>query len=159
MPLESISPTTIDALLAALKREFDIVIVDLPSAWTAWTYRVLRQSDQIVLVTQASVPHALMAKRQISLLESQRLGDIPLTLVCNRCGGDNPPSVPIKAIEGAIGRAFDVQVPEERKTMAEAINQGMALAQIRRGSKIERALEVLGERLAPSATATKKRRG
>ena len=157
-PLDALTPNMVDGLITALKREFDVIILDLPSAWTAWTYRALRQSDKIVLITQLTVPHAHLAKRQLTLLESQRLGDVPVVLVCNRCGGDNPPGVSIKAVESAIGRGFDVQIPEERKLMNEAINQGVALSTIRRGSKIEKALGQLAAQLVPTRAVSKKAR-
>jgi len=159
VPLEAISPGAIDALLTALKREFDVVLLDLPGAWTSWTYRVLRQSQQIVLVTQLSVPHAHLAKRQLDLLETQRLGDLPVTLVCNRCGGDAPMSVSVRAAEAAIGRRFDIIAPEDRKLMNAAINQGIALSDVRRGTKVEKALGELAERIIPTQADQKKRRG
>jgi len=154
LPLEALTPAVIDALIVALKREFDVIILDLPSAWTAWSNRALHQSDRIVLVTQLSVPHAHLTKRQLRLLETQRLDETPLTLVCNRCGGDSPAAVSVKAAEAAIGRRFDVQVPDDRKLMNEAINQGVAIGSLRRGSKLEKGLEALAACVSPAPVAT-----
>lgn len=159
MALDSLTPAVVDALINALKRDFDVVILDLPMAWTAWSYRALRQSNRIVLVSHLTVPHTHLIKRQHRLLESQRLGDVPVTLVCNRCGGDNPPGVSMRSVEAAIGRPFDVVVPEERKLMNEAINQGVALRDVRRGSKLEKALVRLGELVAPATSAAHRNRG
>jgi len=150
MPLEALTPHHIDALLGALRRKFDVVLLDLPIAWTAWTYRTLRQSDHIVLVTQLTVPHCHLAMRQLTLISTQRLDDIPLTLVCNRAGGDNPTSVSQRSVQGAIGRSFDIVAPEDRKLMNEAINQGVGLSTLRRGSKLEKAIIELANRLAPA---------
>ena len=158
MPLESLTAASIDALLGALRREFDLVILDLPMVWTAWTYRALRQSDHIVLISQLSVPHAHLAKRQLQLLDTQRLDDIPLTLVCNRAGGDNPTGVSVRSVEAAIGRKFDVVAPEERKLMNEAINQGVALSSVRHGSKLERAVDELANLVSPGRAAASKGR-
>jgi len=79
MPLDAISLELIDGLVTALKRDFDLVLLDLPSAWTTWTSRALRQSDQIVMVTNVSVPHAHLAHRQLVLLSAQGLDHVPLT--------------------------------------------------------------------------------
>ena len=158
MPLESLTAASIDALLGALRRDFDLVILDLPIVWTAWTYRALRQSDHIVLISQLSVPHAHLAKRQLQLLDTQRLDDIPLTLVCNRAGGDNPTGVSLRSVEAAIGRKFDVVAPEERRLMNEAINQGVALSAIRRGSKLERSVEQLADLVSPGRASTSRSR-
>lgn len=159
VPLDALTPSVVDALISALKRDFDIILLDLPTAWTAWTYRALRQSTRIVLVSQLTVPHAHLIRRQLNLIETQRLEDIPITLVCNRCGGDNPTGVSLRSVAGAVGRPFDVTVPDERKLMNEAINQGVALSTLRRGSKLEKALVQLGELIAPKAATAKPNRG
>jgi len=149
-PLEALTGEVVDGTLAALRREFEVVVLDLPTAWTAWTYRALRQSDHIILITQLSVPHAHLVRRQLQLLETQRLDDIPLTLFCNRLSAENAAGVSVRSVEGALGRKFDVVAPEERKLMGEAINQGVALSMLRRGTKLEKALVQLAERVAPA---------
>lgn len=153
MPLEALTPAIIDNLISALRREFDIVLVDLPSVWTAWTDRVLRSADRIVMVTHLSVPHAHLTRRQLKVLASQGLDAVPLTLVCNAVGGAAPAGVSVKAMEKAIGRSFDAVLPEDRKLMDDAINQGVAIASIRRGTKLEKALAALAESLRVPAIA------
>lgn len=154
MPLEALTPKLIDDLVSALRRDFEVVLLDLPSAWTAWTNRVLRLSDRILLVSQLSVPHAHLTKRQLSLLATQRLDDVPLTLVCNRFGGDTPAGVSRRSVEAAVGRPFDVLVPDDGRLMNEAINQGVALNALRRGTKLGKALEQLAASLSPARVAT-----
>lgn len=149
MPLETISPQLIDDLLSALRRDFEVVLLDLPSAWTAWTSRALRLSDRILLVSQLSVAHAHQTRRQISLLQAQSLDDIPLTLICNRFGAETLAGVNRRSVETAIGRSFDVLLPEDGKLMGEAINQGVALVSLRRGAKLSKALEQLAAQVAP----------
>lgn len=153
MPLEAITMEVIDGLIIALRRDFDLVLLDLPSAWTAWTNRALRQSDQIIMVTNLSVPHAHLTHRQLDLLASQGLSHVPVTVVCNRCGGDAPAAISKRAVEQAIGRPFDVLIPEDRKLMSEAVNQGAAISAIRRGTKLEKALRQLVGEISAVRTA------
>ena len=115
--------------------------------WTAWTNQVLTLADRIVLVTHLSVPHVQLVKRQLRVLASQRLEDRPLLLVCNSLSPDQTATVSIKAAERAIGRNFDVVIPEDRRTMTAALNQGVELAAVRRGTKIEKAIGVLAEKV------------
>jgi Flp pilus assembly CpaE family ATPase len=153
MPLEALTPALVENLIAALRREFDIVLIDLPPAWTAWTDRALRASDRIVLVTHLSVPHANLTRRQLKVLASQGLEGAALSLVCNAVGGPAPAGVSVKAMEKAIGRAFDAVLPEDGKVMSEAINQGVALASVRKGTKLEKALVSLADSLRTPAAA------
>ena len=150
-PLDVLTPALIEPLIKALRRDFALTLIDGPSAWTAWTNRALQLCDRIVLITNLSVPHIDLVKRQLRVLQSQRLDQIPLTLVCNRVSADQQALVSIKAAQRAIGRDFDVIIPEDRRLMNEAINQGIELSAVRRGSKIEKALEALAEIIAPAA--------
>lgn len=158
IPLESLQPALIDNLITALRRDFDLVLLDLPPAWTSWTDSALRQADRIVLVTQLSVPHAHLTRRQLKVLASQRLDVMPLTLVCNGVGGQTASGVSLKAMEKAIGRDFDAVLPEDRKVVAEAINQGVAINAIKRGTKLEKALVALADSIRMPATTGVERR-
>lgn len=142
-PLESIAPPLVDALFEGLRRDFALTLVDLPADWTAWTSRALELADHIVLVTQLSVPHTQLVRRQLATLQMQNLGTTPLTLVCNALSGDQQTLVSVKAAERAIGRAFDVLVPEDRKLMSSAINQGLLIAEVKRKTKLENAISSL----------------
>jgi pilus assembly protein CpaE len=157
--LETLTPADITALVAGLRRDFPVTLVDLPSVWTAWTAQLLNLADRIVLVTHLSVPHVQMAKRQLGILASQQLDSRPLVLVCNALSPDQSASVTIKAAERALERTFDVVVPEDRKTMMAAINQGVELSAVRRGTKLEKAVGELAEKVAAAApVAAPKRR-
>jgi pilus assembly protein CpaE len=151
--LETLGPAQVDALLDGLRRDFALTIVDLPADWTAWTNQVLQQADRIVLVTHLSVPHIQLVKRQLRVLISQQLDSKPLTLVCNSLSSDQTASVPIKAAERVLGRAFDVIIPEDRRVMFAALNQGIEIAAVRRGTKLEKAVSQLADRAGVTAAA------
>jgi pilus assembly protein CpaE len=151
--LETLGPHETEALLTALRRDFALTIVDLPTAWTVWTSYVLNVVDHIVLVTHLSVPHVQAVKRQLRALASQGLDSRPITLVCNSLSSDQTQSVSVKAAERAIGRDFDIVVPEDRRIMTAAINQGVELSAIRSGTKTEKAIAELARRIAEPVTA------
>ena len=140
-------------------RDFATSLVDLPSAWTAWTNRALQISDGIVLVTHLSVPHINLVKRQLRALAAQRLDSVPLTLVCNQVNAEQQAIVSVKAAEKAIGRDFDVVIPEDSRLMDEAIAQGCEISAVRRGSKLEKAIVELTGKIAPVAVVTEQTKG
>jgi pilus assembly protein CpaE len=146
--LESLSVDQADALARGLRRDFALTLVDLPAAWTAWTNQILQEADQIVLVTHLSVPHIQLVKRQLRILVSQRLDDKPLTLVCNAVTPEQTSAVPLKSAERALGRPFDLVSPEDRRVMEAALNQGIELAAVRPGAKVEKAVRQLADKLA-----------
>ena len=156
-PLEFITPPLVDTLFDGLRRDFALTLVELPSVWTAWTNRALQLADRIVLVTNLSVPHIHLVKRQLAVFSTQLLTDKPLTLVCNGTTSEQQAAVSLKAAERAIGRAFDVVVPEDRKLMNAAINQGVTIAAIKRKTKVEQAIAQLATKIGADALATSAR--
>ena len=159
MPLETISPPQAEALMRGLRQAFDMTLVDLPGAWTAWTNEILHLSSRIVLVTQLSVPHVNLMKRQLQVLASQGLEATPTILVCNALSSEQQESVSLKAAERSLGRAFDVVLPSDVRTMNAAINQGVELSSVRRGTKLEKALAQLLAAVRAPASAERQAKG
>jgi Flp pilus assembly CpaE family ATPase len=124
-----------------------VTIVDLPSDWAAWTNHLLHLADRIVVVTRLTVGNLQLAKRQLRMLSSQKLDGAPLTLVCNAVNSEQQQSLPIKAAERALGRAFDVVIPDEARLMREANNQGVELSALLRSGKLVKSLNVLADML------------
>lgn len=138
-PLEALSPKQIDALLGGLRRDFSLTLLDMPSVWTAWTNRALQLADRIVVVTALSVPHIHLVRRQLAVIASQGLTDHPLTLVLNGVSPEQTAALSIRAAEQAIGRPFDLCLPRD-PNLSTAVNQGVELASIRRGTRLEKAI-------------------
>ena len=151
--LDALTPQLTDSLLTALRRDFALTIADLPPVWTAWTYRALQSAVRIVLVTRLSVPHVHLVRRQLELMTLQKLDTIPLTLVCNAVNGDRQNMLSIRAAERAIGRPFDIVIPEDTRVMETASNQGLEIAMVRRGTKLEKAIAQLVDVMTAEAMA------
>lgn len=157
MALDDVTPEAVSALLDALTRDFDLVLLDLPGVWTPWSTEAVTRCDEIVLVTHPTVAHAILAQRQLQRLEAVMPAGTPVMLVCNRCGGEALVNVSARSIESAIGRRFDAIVPEDR-LMADAIDQGLLITTLKRNSKLERALRTLSTQVV-SVHAGKARAG
>jgi pilus assembly protein CpaE len=151
--LDALAPQLTDSLLTALRRDFRLTIADLPPVWTAWTYRALQTAVRIVLVTRLSVPHVHLVRRQLNLLALQKLDMVPLTLVCNAVNGDRQNMLSIRAAERAMGRPFDIVIPEDTRVMEAACNQGLDITAVKRGTKLEKAIAMLAEVMTADASA------
>jgi pilus assembly protein CpaE len=158
-PLEALSPNQAEVLIGGLKRDFALTLIDLPSVWTAWTNRVLQAADRLVLVTSLSVAHLHMVRRQLHVIAAQGLDALPLVLVCNAVTGDQQGQVSLKTAERALGRGFDAMIPDDRRVMSAAINEGQPIASVRRGTKLEKAVAELADKVAMGALAATPQRG
>jgi pilus assembly protein CpaE len=158
-PLDMLTPKMTEALIGGLRRDFALTILDLPSVWTAWTNHAIHLADRIVMVTQLSVPHVHSVRRQLAILAGQGLDRMPLTLVCNAVSGDQQNLLSVKSAEKALGRSFNLVLPEDVRAMGAATNQGLPLAEARRGTKLEKHIGQLADMIAVDAlTAQKARR-
>jgi pilus assembly protein CpaE len=149
--LDALTPQLTDALLTALRRDFTLTIADLPPVWTPWTYRALQMAARIVLVTRLSVPHVHLVRRQLNLFALQKLDAIPLTLVCNAVNNDRQNMLSVRAAERAIGRPFDIVIPEDSRVMETACNQGLDIAAVRRGTRLEKTTALLADAMTADA--------
>jgi pilus assembly protein CpaE len=149
--LDILTPQLVEALVRGLRRDFALTILDLPSIWTAWTNHALQLADRIILVTHLSVGHVHLVRRQLGILAMQNLDSLPLTLVCNAVTGDQQNLLSIKAAERALGRPFDIVLPEDGRAMGAAVNQGQALSEVRRGTKLEKSIAQLADLIQADA--------
>jgi pilus assembly protein CpaE len=149
--LDALTPQMVEALVRGLRRDFALTILDLPSVWTAWSNHALQHADRIVMVTHLSVAHVHLVRRQLGILALQKLDNLPLTLVCNAVTGDQQNLLSLKAAERALGRPFDIVLPEDGRVMGAAVNQGLALAEVRRSTKLEKSIAQLADQISADA--------
>lgn len=135
-PLETVTTAHVDTIIGGLRGAFSTTLLDLPPAWTLWSFRALQMADRIVLVTHLSVPHMQLVKRQLRVLAAQKLDHKPIHLVVNAASADQLAALPLKVAEKAIGRNFDLVIPEDRRTAGLATNQGVELNEVKTSSKL-----------------------
>lgn len=115
--IDMLSPELVSKLLYGLKKSFALTILDLPPIWTAWSNRALQLSNRIFVVTRLSVPHVHLVRRQLAMLSAQQLDDRRIVLVCNAVNSEQQSTISIKTAERAIGRPFDLVIPEDNRVM------------------------------------------
>lgn len=150
MPLDGVSIELADRLLRVAMQAYDIVIVDLPTAWTEWSVRILERSAQICLVTQLSVPGIHQARRQLEFLEANQLMD-KLRIVANRAEYKMFGRIDLSETEAVLGRRIDHTIANDFQTVSAALDQGRTIFDIR--GKSGRVVKDLGALMDALATA------
>ena len=144
MPIENVRADSLEAVLESAREEYDIIILDMPPVWTAWTDMVLGTVDVVVLVTQMTVAGLRQARRQIDALNERNLGHTPLLVVANRYEkrlfGNK---IDAADAEKALGRPVDAFVSSDFGLVSDALNSGTPIAEAKRGSKIEKQVRQL----------------
>lgn len=148
MPLDSFTTEFVRRLLDAARQEFAVVVVDLPPVWSLWSFEVLRQSDEILLVTQMTVPGVRQARRQLDALNTEGLEDRSIRVILNRYEKRWGASWGIKEVEKALNRKVDFTVANDYRTVSEAIDQGLSIVDVRKRSKVFKSLTKLSDAIA-----------
>lgn len=147
MPLDSVSTDFVGRVLRMAAQAYDVVLVDLPRAWTEWSIRIVERSDVALLVMNLSVPAIHQARRQLELIEANNLMD-KLRIVANRAPIKLFGRVDLSETEAVLGRKIDHSIANDYPTVSSALDQGRTIAEIRGGSKVVKDMKGLAEMLA-----------
>ena len=145
LPLEIMTPEFVAALIDVAREIYEVVLIDMPPVWNEGMYTALERSDLILLVTQLSVPGIRQTRHQLDTLRMQGLLDVETQLVLNRYEKGWNRAVQLKEAEKALGRRIDHCVPNDYKTMSEALNQGVSINRIKMRSKLEKGIRQMIE--------------
>ena len=140
MPLEALRTETVGRVIDLAQQEFDYVVVDLPLALAAWYEMVLDMTDKLYLVTQLNVPAIRQTRRMIDILKDEGLYSLPVSIVLNRYVRRFNEHARIRQCSKALDNTIDHYLVEDESTVLEAVNRGVALAEVRRRSKICRTI-------------------
>lgn len=127
---------------------YDWVVIDIPRHRRPWTVDVLAGSDEVLVVSELTVP-ALIAARSLSEEIERRLPEGPTPrIVLNRLATRMFGPAPTMAeAERALQRKAEAGVSSDWEAAAASVNLGGPIAQHRPKSRIVRDVSVLVDRL------------
>jgi pilus assembly protein CpaE len=145
---ERTQPHTLLRLLDVACQAYDWVIVDMPRHRQPWTLDVIGGSDELMIISELTVPALLSARALADELEAD-LPDGPAPrIVLNRLASRMfGPAPSMTEAEKALGRKADGAITSDWEAAAASVNLGGPISQHRPKSKIVRDIEVLAERL------------
>jgi pilus assembly protein CpaE len=140
-----------DAVLRMLEvacETYEWVILDMPRHRRAWTLEALAGSDEVLIVSELTVP-ALIAARSLAEEMEEAIGEeakprIVLNRLATRMFG---PAPSMSEAEKALQRKADGGISSDWEAAAAAANLGGAIAQHRPKSKIVKDVAALVTRL------------
>lgn len=84
LPLDIVDSDQVERIISVLRRKFDIVLVDLPAAWTNWSLSLATSASGILLVVDSSISSLKQARRRVDLLESIGIDREAIQIIANR---------------------------------------------------------------------------
>ncbi|PZU51339.1 MAG: hypothetical protein DI568_01755 [Sphingomonas sp.] len=157
MPLDIVTSEFTDQLLRTAVQIYDVVLVDLPQAWTEWSVRVLQRADAVVLVTNLSVSGVYQARRQLEVLEANGLTS-KLRIIANRVPTNLlGRKADTKETETVLRRKVDHTIGNDYPGMSGANDEGKLLKDVRASARLLKDIQQfaasLSEALAAEANA------
>lgn len=148
MPVEGMPTDHLIRIVEVARREFATVFVDLPTNWTNWSLSLVAQSDLVLLVTELSVTAMYRAKRQLDLLASQDLNNLDVRVVANRSDKASLRMIRPADVRQALGRDLSFTIANDFALMRSAIDQGVAIGDLKRKSALGADLDKLDAGIA-----------
>ncbi len=152
VPLDTLTPSIVGHILRLARESFEVVLLDLPPAWTDWTLAALTASDFICLVTPLTVPGVRQARRQLDMLEANGLGGRTRVLI-NRMPNRLFRTVDLGETEALLRRKVDFRVSNDYPTVSAAIDQGRVLGSIKSSSRLVREIKGVVQQLVAELDA------
>jgi len=144
-----ISPDVVRRVLDLACHTYDWVIVDLPRLRQPWSLDLLAGSDEILVVSELTVPALLSARAVAGEIEAElpegRRSRVILNRMSNRAFGAAPSRA---EAEKALQRKVDGSVTSDWEAAACSVNLGGPINQHRPRSKIVKDIAALVDRLA-----------
>lgn len=152
-PLDSLKAHQVAELIAILRRRFDYVVLDLPGNLVEWLDGVLETADQMLLVTDSSVPSIRQSRRLIDFFTETNLA-LKIDMVINN------EAKPLFArrhhteASKVLDRRFRFWIPYDPRAAREATDRGAPLSAVARRSRMTRGIARLGQAIIKDLEAT-----
>jgi len=154
-----VSQTAVCRLLEVACQVYDWIVIDLPRHQQPWTLDVLAGSDEVLVVSELTVPALLAARALASDIESEIPDGATPRIILNRLASRVfGPAPSLAEAEKALQRKADGGITSDWEAAAASVNLGGSISHHRPRSKIVRDIGVLVDRLTQPAAAERARR-
>ena len=145
---ETVSQTAVCRLLEIACQVYDWIVIDVPRHQQAWTLDVLAGSDEVLVVSELTVPALLSARSLATEIEAELPDNPAPRIILNRLASRVfGPAPSLAEAEKALGRKADGGITSDWEAAAASVNLGGSISHHRPRSKIVRDIGVLVDRL------------
>jgi len=128
--IPDIRAEVIHDLITILRRNYDVVILDLPHIWTPWVASALTQASHTVMVAQLWLRSVTHSSRLLNVWRSSGVDNNRISLVINRSGAKFKEAVGTRDFERISGTPIRHYFVNDIKSVVAAENQGKTLLEV-----------------------------
>lgn len=149
LPLDIVGPPEIKKLLDITREHFDYVIVDMPTTLVQWTETVLTEAQLYFALVELDMRSAQNTLRLKRALQSEDLPFEKIRFTLNRAPKftDLQGKSRVKRLADSLDIALDVQLPDGGRTVMQACDHGLPLANHAAKNPLRREIVKLAQQL------------
>ena len=150
LPLDIVTPPDVSSIVRLARESFDYVVIDMPGALMNWSEPVYSASEKFVAVMETDMRSAQNMFRFLRTLKSEGMDLSKLEFILNRSPGmtDLSGKGRMKRVAESLGITYSVYLPDGGKSVVDACDQGMPLADIAKSNPVRKELLKYAERIA-----------
>ena len=137
---ESVNPQIIGRLLDLASTKFSTLIIDMPGLWMPWCDSVLHGTDKLYFVTDMSVAGLRHGQRLAQLVSDRHGVELNGSVIVNKSARLGVAGVKKQHAEVLLGSYFAGFIPDGRKHVLAAQNQGILPSEYKRKNALNTAL-------------------
>lgn len=129
IPLESIDTARLQSIISLARREFDYVLLDMPTDWSSWSLSIMLDADSIVMLVEQSLSSLRQARRRLDLFKSVGVDNRIVSIVVNRLEKRMFGSISLSDVAATLNHDVLCGLRNEGQALADAQTQGLLLSQ------------------------------
>lgn len=130
IPLDMIAPEDVSRVIEMASKNFDYVIIDMPSAMVEWSQTVLEMAHVYFAMIELDMRSAQNTLRMKRALQSEDLPFEKIRFVLNRAPGftDLNGKSRVKRLSDSLGISIEVLLPDGGKPVMQSADHGTPMA-------------------------------
>lgn len=145
VPIESIDFDQLMRVITIARRNYDVVIVDLPASFTNWSLSTVFAANLSLIVGALTIPSLRHAKRQLDFLVSMGIAKSAISIVLNRVEKGLFKSISANDAAEALKHPILATVSDEQSLLRAAQDQGQLVYALQKRSKFSKDIMRLSE--------------
>jgi pilus assembly protein CpaE len=147
---ELITPNGLKRLLEALRRRYEVVVVDCAGTFNEPTLAILDTADTILAVLTLEITSIKNLRLFLEVARQLGYEEEKIRLVLNRA--DTTLGIRVSDVEHSIGRQIDYQIVSDGRSVVYALNRGVPFVLSHREAQVSQDVARLARALAGEGT-------
>ena len=147
IPLDIIGQEDVQKIIDVARRNFDYVVIDMPSSVVMWTETVLNAAHVYFAMTELDMRSAQNTLRMIRALKGEDLPYQKLRYVLNRAPGftDLNGKSRVKRMAESLDITIEVLMPDGGKQVVQSNDHGVPLSEVATKNPLRKEIQKLAE--------------